>query len=71
MSLRTLSDDTAALAHTQAMLADQKQYSTGQPCKRGHMSPRFVSGRTCVQCQRELIQARRKAAALQCEAIAA
>lgn len=28
-------------------------YFTGKPCKRGHLAPRFVSTRNCVECNRE------------------
>jgi len=27
------------------------RYSTGKPCKRGHISDRFTSSRQCVECQ--------------------
>lgn len=28
-------------------------YYTGKPCKRGHLSPRFVASQNCVQCKTE------------------
>lgn len=31
----------------------QKRYFTGKPCPRGHISPRFASGNTCIQCVKE------------------
>jgi hypothetical protein len=38
-----------------------KTYSTGKPCKRGHISERFVSTYTCVECSRmELYQTERE-----------
>ena len=35
-----------------AKSAGLKTYFTGEPCKSGHMEPRWVSGRDCVQCQK-------------------
>ena len=29
------------------------KYYTGEPCMSGHLSPRYVSSRRCVECQRE------------------
>lgn len=34
----------------QARLAGEKFYFTGKPCKRGHVAPRYVAIRCCVQC---------------------
>ena len=33
--------------------ADGTKYFTGIPCKRGHISERYVSDRCCVECKRE------------------
>ena len=30
-----------------------KHYSTGRPCKRGHLAPRFRSTGNCTECNRE------------------
>jgi len=35
-----------------AMAAGKDTYFTGKPCKRGHISERFVSNHTCVECSR-------------------
>lgn len=35
-------------------------YTTGVPCKRGHICPRYVKGGICVDCSRELCAAWRK-----------
>lgn len=42
----------------QAIEDGDKFYQTGQLCKKGHNSPRYVSTRTCVDCQREINQRR-------------
>jgi hypothetical protein len=36
--------------HTEAIRRGEKYYFTGKPCKHGHISPRFVSGRKCKEC---------------------
>lgn len=33
-----------------AKVAGAKYYFTGQPCKRGHIAPRYTSGFSCVEC---------------------
>lgn len=35
-------------------------YFTGEPCRHGHMSPRYVSTWRCVQCTTERVQAWQK-----------
>jgi 5-methylcytosine-specific restriction endonuclease McrA len=35
-----------------AKAAGLKTYFTGEPCKSGHMEPRTVSNKNCVQCQK-------------------
>lgn len=34
-------------------MQSDKHYSTGKPCKRGHMAPRFRSTGNCTECNRE------------------
>ena len=34
-------------------LRNTKTYSTGKPCARGHMSPRYASTGACVRCTRD------------------
>lgn len=36
-------------------------YTTGKPCKRGHIGPRYVKAQDCVECQRERVTAWAKA----------
>jgi hypothetical protein len=33
--------------------AGEEKYSTGKPCKHGHMSPRYTKTGICVQCATE------------------
>lgn len=35
---------------TEAKAIGSKFYFTGQPCKEGHIAPRYTSGRSCVEC---------------------
>ena len=51
-----------------AMAAGKKRYSTGLPCRRGHLSERFVSSRDCIECWKERVSRNReKIASLQAE----
>jgi hypothetical protein len=54
--VRTKKEDSA-LAN--AKLLGQKRYSTGEPCKKGHVAERLVSNRGCVECQKIHLQAYR------------
>lgn len=36
----------------EARLNKSKNYFTGQPCKRGHIAPRFTSTRKCYECSK-------------------
>lgn len=36
----------------QARLRGERTYSTGQPCKHGHICPRYVADTKCVECTR-------------------
>jgi len=36
-----------------AITAGLKKYFTGQPCSRGHVADRYVSTRTCFECNKE------------------
>lgn len=38
--------------HKAALLAGEKYYVTGKPCKRGHFERRFVNGGRCMECTR-------------------
>lgn len=40
-----------------AIAAGSLHYFTGKPCKRGHVAPRRVSTRTCIDCGRLLVRA--------------
>lgn len=43
------------IKRSQAISQGLKKYFTGKPCKRGnHIAPRYVIGRKCVICRREL-----------------
>lgn len=39
-------------AQSEARCAGSKTYSTGIPCKRGHICPRFLSTRACIECNK-------------------
>lgn len=41
-----------------ARLKDQVSYSTGKPCQRGHVSPRYTASGACVACVAVYAQAR-------------
>lgn len=43
-----------------AQAAGSKQYFTGKPCKRGHISPSTVSSNNCIACMYEVGVAKRK-----------
>lgn len=36
-----------------AIAAGETTYFTGKPCKKGHVSPRFVSGSQCIECNNQ------------------
>jgi hypothetical protein len=40
-----------------AILVGDKQYFTGEPCKKGHVAPRLVSNWTCMACQVQKVKA--------------
>jgi DNA-binding XRE family transcriptional regulator len=40
------------LTRDEAIAAGLKRYETGKPCKHGHIAPRFVCTRSCVECVR-------------------
>ena len=37
---------------SQSLLAPDKRYNSGQPCKRGHIGVRFTANHACVECSR-------------------
>lgn len=39
------------LSRDEALLAGRARYFTGKPCHRNHISERYVSGYTCVECR--------------------
>lgn len=41
-------------SRTLAIAAGELKYKTSKPCKRGHLSDRFVSSGACVDCLKEL-----------------
>lgn len=43
-----------------AKLAGKTRYFTGEPCKRGHLSERTVSGSACVECKKAIDSAWKK-----------
>lgn len=43
------------ISRIEAKAAGLKRFFTGEPCKKGHISERFLSG-SCVQCYKERIQ---------------
>ena len=43
-------DEGVLLTPEQAKCAGRTTYFTGKPCKYGHLSPRWVSTRTCTKC---------------------
>lgn len=47
----------------QAIAEGKRFYETGQPCKRGHIAPRYTINHVCVQCNAEKARADRSAAA--------
>jgi len=49
----------AIISKKQASLDGLKHYFTGTPCKRGHVSVRFVSTGVCLECSRESNRARK------------
>ncbi len=40
----------AAACRDEARARGLKRYSTGEPCKRGHVAERYVSSNECVEC---------------------
>lgn len=48
------------LSRTEAAASSRSRFYTGQPCKAGHFSDRFVSNRQCVSCN--AIKARQREA---------
>jgi hypothetical protein len=61
----------AAIALAEAKAAGLKYYRTGKTCARGHVAPRWVSSRECVECSREAARIRLLAEPLRAEAMAA
>ena len=51
-------DHPARLA---ALAAGEKTFDTGQPCPKGHSSPRYVSNGGCSECTRLFMQAKTEA----------
>ena len=41
---------TLIISRTDAQAQGQRTYFTGDPCAYGHISPRWVNGRKCVEC---------------------
>lgn len=41
------------LSREEAFALGRKLYFTGEPCRRGHVGPRYVSSRGCVACAKE------------------
>jgi len=39
-----------------AIQAGETRYSTGKPCKYGHMTPRYTINTLCVECQLERLK---------------
>jgi hypothetical protein len=44
--------DSKVIARAEAKALGLKRYFTGEPCKRGHVVERFVSGAKCSECSR-------------------
>ena len=40
------------LTREEALLKGSKHYFTGEPCKHGHIAPRFTKRRQCMECNR-------------------
>jgi len=38
------------ISRTEAIEKKSRYYFTGKPCKHGHVSMRYVTGHTCVEC---------------------
>lgn len=47
-----ISIDALPRTRKEAIERGFKHYFTGRPCKRGHIKPRVVTGRQCVDCSR-------------------
>jgi hypothetical protein len=50
-------DDELPRTRAEAKAAGSKTYFTGKPCKRGHVAPRRVSVKVCVECERATTRA--------------
>lgn len=48
------------ISRPDAVAQGLKRYFTGDPCRHGHVSSRYVNGRNCTACQQELVTRRRK-----------
>ncbi len=44
------------VSRKEATWRNLKNYFTGKPCNRGHIERRMVSGRSCMQCQRDHVK---------------
>lgn len=40
------------VTRAEAIAAGERLYFTGRPCKRGHLAPRMVANRLCVECNK-------------------
>lgn len=49
------------ITRKEAALRGLSHFWTGEPCQSGHISPRYVSNRQCVACNREKARARETA----------
>jgi hypothetical protein len=59
----TLPRDGYANKRADAILLGDDHYMTGKPCPRGHVGPRRVSDRSCIDCERARTAARMSAKA--------
>jgi hypothetical protein len=50
---------TAIITRKEAKEAGLTRYFTGKPCIHGHVAPRLVSNKTCIECDRLRKQAKR------------
>jgi hypothetical protein len=41
------------ITRADALSKGLKRYFTGQPCVRGHVAERYVTAKTCLECNRE------------------
>lgn len=47
------------ISQTDAALLGLTVYTTGKPCRRGHLCGRYVTNGTCVECSKGAVLARR------------